>query len=289
MRPLVRLPGRLFDALRAVWSGARFQGVLGTAIAACFLASLVVIDLNRRGMLPAPLRALVSTNHFAAVDFAFTVLLLFEVLGLVFALADSVANSVGKQFELLSLLYLREAFLEFSHFEEPLRWGTLETSLLHMLGDALAALLVFVVVGVYYGIQRHRPITADEEEQDSFIVAKKTVALVLLAAFLVMGSHTLLLTLLGLPAPEFFPAYFVVLIFSDVLIVLVSLRYSKSYPVVLRNSGYAVATVVIRLALTAPPYLNALLGVGSALFTLGLSAAHNTFSPLLEERKEEPS
>ena len=38
---------------------------------------------------------------------------------------------------------------------------------------------------------------------------------------------------------------------SIVLIVLISLRYSSTYNVVFRNSGYALATVFIRLALIA--------------------------------------
>jgi hypothetical protein len=54
-------------------------------------------------------------------------------------------------------------------------------------------------------------------------------------------------------------------IVTDVLIMLISLGYSGSYPVVFRSFGFAVATVLIRLALMAPPYVNALLGLASAL------------------------
>jgi hypothetical protein len=72
-----------------------------------------------------------------------------------------------------------------------------------------------------------------------------------------------------------------VLIFTDILVVLVSLRYSSEYRVVFRYSGFAAATVLIRLALTAPPYVNAALGFGAALFALGLTLAYNAFSPVL--------
>jgi len=67
-----------------------------------------------------------------------------------------------------------------------------------------------------------------------------------------------------------------------VLVVLVSLRYSSTYHVVFRNSGFAIATVLIRLALIAPAPINALLGVSSALFALGLTVAYNAFAPLLD-------
>jgi hypothetical protein len=35
----------------------------------------------------------------------------------------------------------------------------------------------------------------------------------------------------------------------------------------------------MRVALSAPPFANALLGVASALFALGLTVAYNAFSP----------
>ena len=77
-----------------------------------------------------------------------------------------------------------------------------------------------------------------------------------------------------------------VLIFADVLMVLISLRYSTTYHIVFRNSGFAVATVLIRLALIAPAPVNALLGIASALFALGLTVAYNTFAPVI--RSESP-
>ena len=67
------------------------------------------------------------------------------------------------------------------------------------------------------------------------------------------------------------------------LVVLISLRYSAQYQVSFRNSGYAVATVLIRLALIAPIAIGAVIGVGTALFALGISLAYNAFAPTLEE------
>ena len=46
---------------------------------------------------------------------------------------------------------------------------------------------------------------------------------------------------------------------------------------VFRNSGFAGATVLIRLALSAPPYVNSGLAVASMLFALGLLVAYNRF------------
>jgi hypothetical protein len=81
----------------------------------------------------------------------------------------------------------------------------------------------------------------------------------------------------------FFNTFYTVLIFSDVLIVLISLRYSATYHVVFRNSGYAAATVMIRLALAGPRYLGTALGVAAALYNLGVAAAYNYVTPAVQE------
>lgn len=274
-----------FNAFHRKWQGLIAERVLGTVLIVAFLGALVAIELNRQGLLPLPLSRLLTTNHFGAVDVAFTLLLVFEVLGLVVALADSVANSVGKQFELLSLIFLRKAFLEFAEFGEPIVWEEVSASVLHMITDAGAALLIFVVLGFYYRVQRHQPITADDKEQASFVAAKKLVAMLLLVAFLVLGVLDLTQYVGGTADFDLFAAFYLTLIFTDILIVLISLLYSSAYRVVFRNSGFAAATVLVRLALTAPAYVNGLLGVGSAVFALGLSVAYNAFAPVMAEQE----
>lgn len=280
-----RLGERGFDALSRYWEAFRTRRSLGTLLVASYLGALAGIQANRMGLLPGALSGLVPRNHFGAVDLAFSLLLAAEVLSLVFVLAESVANSVGKQFELLSLILLREAFLQFAQFGEPIVWAHISDALLHMLADAVSALLVFVVLGLYYRVQRHMPITEGEHEQSSFVMAKKGVALVLLAIFTFLAVYDLARSLSGRPF-HFFEAFYLVLIFSDILIVLISFRYTSSFRVLFRNSGFAVATVVIRLALTAPPYFNAVLGVGAALLALSVSLAYNTFAPVMRERAQ---
>jgi hypothetical protein len=73
---------------------------------------------------------------------------------------------------------------------------------------------------------------------------------------------------------SFFETLYTVLVFADLTIVFLSLRHSFSYESVFRSSGYAVVTVLIRIALTAPPYLNAGLGVGATLLGIALAAAY---------------
>jgi hypothetical protein len=288
LRGARRAAGRLFDRLEARWDAPRTQHRIGSLLVAAFVGALVVIELGRRGWLPATLATRVPRSHFGAVVLAFTALLVQELVALVFALARSVADSVGKQFELLSLILLRKAFLEVSTFGEPVEWARAADAVPHVLADMIGALAVFVLVAVYARVQRHRAIAVGDD-QVAFVAAKKVVALLLLAALLVGAVDTARGMLVARTPGRFFEVFFTVLIFSDILLVLLSLTYSADYRVVFRNSGFAAATVMIRLALTAPPYVNVLLGTGAAAFAVLVSVAYErlgTPSALVAARSE---
>lgn len=290
---LVRRGARVFDRLHSAWEGHAAHRRIGTVLVVVFLASIAVIELNRLGLLPASIADGMTTNHLGAIYVAFTLLLFVEVVGLVFALARSVADSLGKQFELFSLILLRKAFLEFSAFGEPIRWEDVEDAIPVIGADVGGALLVFVTLGFYYRAQRHIPISTDPDSQASFVAAKKLLALGLLGTFVLLVLTGAWDMVRGGSTKPVFENFYTVLIFTDILVVLISLRYSGQYAVVFRNSGFAAATVLLRLALTAPVYVNALIGLGAALFALSLTLAYNTFAPEIAVRdgssREEPA
>jgi len=268
---------RWFDALEHYWEGPKGQRLVGTALVVTFIVALVSIELNRRSLLPAFLSEISPVSHFAAIELAFALLLVMEIVGLVLGLSGSVSDSLGKQFEIFSLILLRESFKLFSQFEEPLHWESIAHLLPEIAAEAVGGLLIFVIIGFYYHAQRHRPITDVEDDRKAFIRIKKILALGLLLVFLSIGINDLYRWAVGLPVIPFFDSFFTVLIFSDILIVLISLRYSSTYLVAFRNSGYAIATVFVRLALIAPPYIDVAMGIGATLFVLGLSVAYNYF------------
>jgi hypothetical protein len=278
-----RRTNAVFDRLEAMWEGEYTRRTTANLLILVFVGALIVIEAKRQGMLPGSVSHLVPTSHFGAVSMAFTFFLIIEIIGLVFALAHSVATAVGKQFEIFSLILLREAFKEFSNFGEPIQWTEVRQPVYHMLSDAVGALLIFVAVAFYYRAQQHRRITADAEDQASFVTAKKLIALVLLLTFAGVGIHDLTLLIGGGTPYPFFKTFYTILVFSDVLIVLLSLRYTATYHVVFRNSGFALGTVALRIALAAPPYVNAAIGFGASLFVLGLTHAYNAFGAFLEK------
>ena len=71
-----------------------------------------------------------------------------------------------------------------------------------------------------------------------------------------------------------FKSFYVTLIFADVLVVLLALRYSVSHAVVFRNAGFAATALLIRIALSAPPFLNAAIGLVSVGLLIALASAY---------------
>ena len=277
MTALSRQLVTVYDFLEQLRAHKRTECLIARVLITVFLATLVLIEFSRQGLLPERLAAILPANHFYAINVAFSMLLGLEVFGLVFSLASSVSVSVGKQFEILSLILLRHSFKELIHFSEPLQWDSSTETVLHMLSNAGGGLVIFILLGVYYKMQKHRAITCDIESATHFIGSKKTVSLLLLLLFSIIGITDGIRYLSGTSLENFFSLFYTILVFSDVLLVLISLRYSSDYPIVFRNSGFAFATVLIRLALTAPAYFNVLIGIGALLFAIGITFAYNRF------------
>jgi len=290
MEPVLRVSSRLFDRLESWWESVATRKRIATLLINVFLVGLVVIEARRRGWIPEPLAEEIPTKHYYAILLAFTLLLMAEVVDLIFALAQSVAKAVGKQLEIMSLILIRQSFKELTYLDEPIVWPAISSEVtqrvLFILSDATGAVLIFALLALYYKLQPHRPITEDADERANFIASKKLIALVLLLSLVLLGTDYAAAVVTGTVTHGFFEVFYTLLIFADVLIVLISLRYNISYPVVFRYFGFAVATVMIRLALTAPRVADAVLGVTATLFSIGLTWAYNRTAPTLKEHPE---
>ncbi len=239
-----------------------------------FLTALVSIELNRHAMLPDSLTGHTPLNHFHAVNLAFTLVLILEVISLIFTLPCSFSKSVGKQFEILSLILLRDAFKELSNFAEPITLGANLAPVYHILGYGFGALVIFALLGVYYRIQpAKKQDMGVPHDLFRFVAAKKGIALIILGTFVVMGLGNLYNMFAGLRHIDFFPVFYTLLIFTDILVVLISQCFRPSFHAVFRNSGYALSTLFIRLALAAPPMYDVALGIVAALFSIALTLA----------------
>jgi hypothetical protein len=271
--PLVRL----FDLLQTHAEAEATHKLVGQGLVFFFLASLALIELNSLGMLPEGLAAHISLNRFDAVTQTFTLVLVLEVVELVFSLPRSTSRSVGKQFEILALILLRNAFKELTHLPVPIALTGHTDVLINLALDGGGALAVFVLLGAYKYAQRCAPRHWAPTILAKFITAKKLVALLVLTAFLFMGLYDGLLVLRGEPSFDVFHDFYTLLIFTDILIVLIAQRYMPEFHAIFRNSGFALSTLFIRMALTAETMLAVIMGVGAMVFAVGLTYASNRF------------
>ncbi|WP_320171138.1 hypothetical protein [Maridesulfovibrio sp.] len=265
-----------FDPLHAFWENERTQRAVAGALIACFIAALIGVELGRQGLLPAAIAAKTPGSHYAAVGIAFTLVLALEVVSFIFVLPCSFAKSVGKQFEILCLILMRNSFKELVNFPEPISFTGNMTPIYQILSDGMGAFIVFVLLGVYYRIQKQgTPLIPSFKFR--YVASKKLVALLLLFIFAGLGIYDLFLLSHGKHTFDFFSTFYTVLIFSDILLVLISQRFLPTFHAVFRNSGFALVTLLIRLALASPPFYNAALGVVSAAFAVLLTLAYNSF------------
>jgi len=265
----------VFDPMHAFYEHEKLHKKLSAGLVFLFLFSLLVIELNRQQFLPEALAAALPANHFHAVQMAFSIILVLEVISLIFVLPCSFSKSLGKQFEILSLILIRNAFKELSYFPEPITYLGNEQKILHILSDGFGALLIFGLLGVYYALQKRTEDNVSGVDIYGFVAAKKGISLLLLVSFCCMGTLALLGRVSGTGDGDFFHDFYTLLILTDILIVLISQCFHPSAKYVFRNSGYALSTLMIRIALVAPVYFNVLLGVAAIGFAIFLSLINN--------------
>lgn len=267
----------IFDLLHHFWEHPKTERRVAQLLIVIFLGGLLCIELKRQGMLPPSLARITPNNHFHAVNLAFSMLLVLEVMSLVFILSQSVTKSLGKQFEILTLILLRNSFKELGNMHEPIDLLKDMDPILHILTSSLGALIVFVVLGLYYRVHRYQGYLRDPMEKLRYIMTKKIMALGLFICFVSIGSYNVWDYVVNGVWHDFFHTFYTVLIFADILLVLIAQRYMPSFHAVFRNSGYLIATLFMRIALSAPPYYDAAVGVGAAIFALSVTYATNVF------------
>jgi len=250
------------------WESPEVSKLISNVVVFSFLAGLVYSLIGYLDVVPF----LSKSHSFIAIELAFNVLLIFEILGLIFLIPKSVADSVGKQFEIISLLLLRDAFKEFGHYTKEITWDiNFLIELLPIISDAFGAMLIFLITGLFYKAQKHIRITQNMEEQKNFSSIKKLLSIYLTISFLCLGIYDVIVS------NQFhsIALFYTLLVFTDIFILLFSLRYTTKYFNLFRYSSFALATIFLRFTLSAPAYYNVLLAIIAGLMVLGVTYIYN--------------
>ncbi len=263
--------------LERLWESSGTQRAIAWILISVFLGMLSLIELNRQGLLPVFLDQIVPLSRLRAIEIAFNLLLFIELIELIFALPDSVSRALGKQFEVIALVLLRENFKILSHAGDPLRWEAVSHILPDMAAVSISALAIYGILAVYYRQLRKTSYIKEPNKQSTYIRLKQNIALFLLGAIVYFGVQDLLL----LHKPDdakFMESFYTMLIFADVLIVLASMRYHLPFHVTFRYVAYTVATLIMRLSLLETGWRGAMIASLAAVYATAVLFASNLFA-----------
>jgi hypothetical protein len=252
-----------------------------------FAIHLLLIFLSKVLAHPPALLMDAGENYLVAISTPFNFVLFYEVVTLIGALHQSTTTSVANQFEIVSLIFIREVFKDLPDAAEMVAQHKMAWSALPLFVDMWAGFLMYLLVAVFQHVARRGAKHLHDSEPSRaaalFVAQKKSVALGLGALLLMMAAYNL--SLIGMDvyrvavtghegpthATTFYNDLFTVMIFTDVLILILSIVVSGHYEVVFRSAAFVVSIVLIRFSLAegypfGPPL--ALLAMVFGIFTL---------------------
>lgn len=270
----------IFDWLHHIWERAATQRRVALFILWVYLLALLGVELNRQGLLPPWLATVTPCSHFYAIHLAFTLILVLEVMSLVFIIPSSLSQSMGKQFEILTLILLRNAFKELARLPEPVSVSGDMMPVLYIAISGTGALLVYLCLGLYKRIaRRHMHFIQPPNMRMRYVMSKKLLALALFVIFVGTALRDFYLFVTAGGDQNFFETLYTILIFSDITMVLIAQRYMPAFHAVFRNSGFVIGTLLMRLALSSTPLWCPAIGLFAAIFVLALTWVTNYFTP----------
>jgi hypothetical protein len=157
--------------------------------------------------------------------------------------------------------------------------------------DLVASLLLFYLIFLFQK-QGKRKLEQQKDNQltiENFIKKKKLIAVILVPLFLVMALYTFIdwasgISLSSNNIPEFesinnifFDQFFTVLILVDVVLLLISFFYTHHFHKIIRNSGFVISTILIRMSFGVSGLISTILIVAAVLFGLAIISIHNQY------------
>ena len=247
-----------------------------------FLAHLLLCLLYQLDLLSLSVQTSgLFDSYLDALYTPFSIFLAYEVYELIRTIPDSFTNSIGKQFEIITLLVVRDILKRLSDIDASVS-STIDDSITILAVECLAFLILFGTALLFTRAHREgTSISNDSEELEKFISQKKQLAVLLLAVYLLTAIYSLSTWSYGVFEGDgstnrtiFFLDFFTVLIMADILILLVSYRYITEFAHLARNTGFILSTVILRVAIASPGMSGAILFIlagclGSAVLLSG--------------------
>jgi hypothetical protein len=237
-----------------------------------------------------------TINPISALYTPFSIILFYEVYLLVFYLPKSITNYIGKQYEIITLILIRKLFYDLSNLEFSENWFSIKGDLQFTI-DILATLLLFLLIYFFYktALKNRNQQSEINKKTKRHINIKRFFASMLIPIIISMALFSLgsWVYQTGLNPQDvsssiislnsiFFDDFFTVLILIDVLLLLFSLLQTNQFSRVIRNSGFVISTILIKLSFSADGILNTILIVVAVSFGLIILLIYNKYNNLNE-------
>ena len=205
------------------------------------------------------LKTNLSSNPISALYTPFTFILVYEAFLLIYYLPRSFTTSVAKEYEIISLVLIRKIFKDIPEIslENEL---ILDENNLQFIYDLLAVIIIFYLIYLFKKTWVNIPKRKTEKNLEKFINYKKLLSILLVPTLLILCfvnfydwftevfiAQSYTENLNGV----FFIDFFTILILVDVFILLISFQYTERYSQLMRNTGFIISTILLRLSFGA--------------------------------------
>ena len=188
----------------------------------------------------------------------FSILLVYEVYQLIRTIPDSFSSSVGKQYEIATLLVVRDILKRLSEVEGTEGWE-ISSDLGFLLVECAAFLALSYTSLTYFRMSDNSTKSGDMSGDIAvFVESKRLVANFMLIVFLLTAAYSFFTWIVSVQEGGgsvsrviFFLDFFTFLILADILILLVSYWFYTDFGNLARNTGFVLSTVIIRVAISS--------------------------------------
>mgnify|MGYP001405974340 FL=1 len=255
-----------------------------------FFIHLLIIYLLKFDVIEFNSDTELLNNPISAIYTPFSFILIYEVYLLIYYLPKSFTTYITKQYEIITLIIIRKLFKDLSSLELSSNWFEIKGDL-QFTYDLIASLLLFFFIYLFQkqGKKKVKQQINLNPDIEKFVKKKRLIAVILVPLFLFMALDTLLkwsngisITANEFPSLEsinnlFFDQFFTVLILVDVVLLLISFFYTDQFHKIIRNSGFIISTILIRMSFGVSGLTNTILILVAVLFGLAILSIHNKY------------
>ena len=214
-------------------------------------------------------------NPISALYTPFSFILVYEAFLLVYYFPRSFTTSIRKEYEIISLVMIRKVFEDIPNIN--LESGILNADSLPLFYNLAGILIIYYFIFLFKKVKTKIPKKDPKTNLNRFISYKKSLSIILLPILFFLCFSNLydwsysvfiLQNFTENVNNIFFIDFFTILILVDVFILLISFKYTEEYAQVLRNTGFIISTILLRLSFSVYGLSSVLLLIGGVLFGL---------------------